>query len=861
MASITPTSLSCSPEPHSGKRAYLRLDITSISDSDAATNKRYIGTKVTFQGEAWTTLYAWQVTLGGYSVTEKIQENYSGVTDWRTGDILASPSVTFYNNSDGTLTLRAYIKQMFYYGMGVPSRFDNSYYYQDASVDMVCSKLPRYTSFSTHAVDNTTLNTATIKWSAPDTVDKQEYQLDGGSWTTFTGSSYTLTGLTPGSTHKVKTRIRRKDSQLTTTSSELSFTLKSLPSSKTPSDINLGNKTTVSISSVSYLTKWTCAVYDGSTKIKEDTNITETSKELDISASSIISGMLSRHPNDTEWNLTYKFTVVSNGTTYNLTDRTAKISIPAGQYVPTYNTNNVSYKVTDSTSLNITGSDQKVIKGISDVNYTLSAATPNGSSTMSRYVIQTGDKSTSVAAATSMSASITDVEAGSFSVQAIDSRGRSTTISKDYSTYIDYFKPIINTYTVVRKDAILANLVFNITGTFCKWSGLQVSNTITAIKYQYKLKGASSYSTEIACTGLTFNNDTFTLSYTGTGDLIDTTKEYDIKINIYDKLSTTSIEIPIATGKALLWRDLANNRLGIGKKPTTTLDIDGGVKFNGNMDGTGNIAITGNITTPGYIKLKGSGAEAHLKTRGIHGCQTANYDSPGELYLNYGLDYPTCFGKAGAVKMTPDNNLTGIETLDAKSGTNALKKLIFLSSYPVGSIFTSVNNTNPNTFFGGSCGTWTKISSSEWQRTELLNKTSWSTMITCWQATQVDMSPYEFVQVEVTGQGGSNSASWISFIDLNLTMRYVVEYDGYEYSYASGQCNADIQLLQSNNVDPGIFRWGVFITTDKKRISLGDTGYFTGNTTSANWDNGSYARLSRVWGWKQVTMYKWKRTA
>ena len=47
MAYINPTSIQCSPEPHSGKRAYLKLTITSISDSDASTNKRYVGWKIT----------------------------------------------------------------------------------------------------------------------------------------------------------------------------------------------------------------------------------------------------------------------------------------------------------------------------------------------------------------------------------------------------------------------------------------------------------------------------------------------------------------------------------------------------------------------------------------------------------------------------------------------------------------------------------------------------------------------------------------------------------------------------------------------------------------------------------------------
>ena len=78
--------------------------------------------------------------------------------------------------------------------------------------------------------------------------------------------------------------------------------------------------------------------------------------------------MLPRHTTTDNWHLTVQYNVISNGTTYTLTDRTFECTIPAGQYLPTYNANNLSYAVTDSKTLWLNNNNTtKVIKGVSIV--------------------------------------------------------------------------------------------------------------------------------------------------------------------------------------------------------------------------------------------------------------------------------------------------------------------------------------------------------------------------------------------------------------------------------------------------------------------------------------------------------------
>ena len=590
MASINPKSLQCSGEPYTGKGAYLKLTITSISDSDSSTNKRYIGWKITFEGTPWVQLFKAYCTLGGTT----IYNGEPGTTGWTRGQILASNTSTFNNDSDGNLTLHAYLKQLFYYGTYF---WNTSGYYQENSVNMVCSQLPRYANFTSHYISETTLNTLSVHYEVNATCDSYEYSINDGEWTPCPLSNYTISGLSPGTQYSIRTRVKRTDSQLYTTSDYIYGTTASLPTSNTPVDLNLGNKPLISIANITYLSKWYYKIYDNDTEIYSSPDITSTSHSAVIDSSIIINEMLNRHPSDNSWTLSVRFWVVSNETTYELTQRSFTCTIPSGQYTPSFNSNNISYAVTDSLSNNITGSNQKVIKGISDIQVTCTAASPQGGSRMKSYNVTSGSKTASTTNLSSIVMNLTDVDGNGITVQAVDTRDRNTTVTKTFTQYVEYSKVNISTSNIIRHDGIGQNLVFNIVGSFYKWSGLAVNNTIQSIQYQYKLKGQpdSSYSSPINITGITYNDNIFTVNSVGSGNHFDTDKEYTVKISITDRLTKVSYTLNIPTGKAFIWKDVANYRIGIGKKPTETIDVLG----NTNVSGTANIG--GNTTIGGTI--------------------------------------------------------------------------------------------------------------------------------------------------------------------------------------------------------------------------------------------------------------------
>ena len=594
MAWIDPTSLSNNPETVTDKKAYIKLTITSISDSDAETNKRYVGWKLTIEGTPWVNLTAYYATLGGKEIVPK----WTGIkSNWTAGTILKSDTTTFDNDSSGNLSLYAYVKQIFYYSYS-NSRWSDSSIYQDKGVTMVCSQLPRYANFTSHYVSGTTLNTLSVHWEVGADCDVHQYSLNGGAWTNCSWPNYTISGLSPGTEYNVRTRVRRTDSKLYTTSGYIYGTTASLPASNTPGNINLESKPSISITSTTYLSKWYYKIYDGNTEIYSSPDITSTSHSAVIDSSSIVNGMLNRHSNDNSWSLSVRFWVVSNGITYELTKRSFTCTIPSGQYTPSFNTNNISYVVTDSLSNNITGSNQKVIKGISDIQVTCTAASPQGGSSMKSYNATSGSKTSSTTNLSSIVMNLTDVDSSSVTVQAIDTRNRTTNATKSFAQYVEYSKVNISASNITRYDGIGQNLIFNIIGSFYKWSGLAINNSIQAIQYQYKLKGQpdSSYSSPINITGVTYNDNIFTVNSVSSDNHFDTDKEYTIKISITDRLTIVSYTLDIPTGKALVWKDLANYRIGIGKKPTETVDIQGNAK----VSGTINTFTLDNVCELGY---------------------------------------------------------------------------------------------------------------------------------------------------------------------------------------------------------------------------------------------------------------------
>lgn len=276
------------------------------------------------------------------------------------------------------------------------------------------------------------------------------------------------------------------------------------------------------------------------------------------------------------------------------------------------------------------------------------SASGNSGSTISRFQISGDATATVNGASLSYDVNLTSSGSKTFTIKAIDTRGRSTGNSSVTINVVSYSTPTIQSFNVVRCDP---NGNINSEGTSAKLSFVGYytaigSNAATA-NFAYKLASASTFTA-------------LTNSATGSGgsingNIITSTfaiaNEYDFKISIKDSLGST-VERTVRLNSVARTLNVAKygNGVAVGKMSTVATSGAAGkfeCAWDASFDKT--VSTTGNLTVGGTANVSGAA-------------------SVGSLSVN---------GKT-------------------------LLNLI----YPVGSLYMSANNVSPQSFIGG---TWERI--------------------------------------------------------------------------------------------------------------------------------------------------------
>ncbi len=263
--------------------------------------------------------------------------------------------------------------------------------------------------------------------------------------------------------------------------------------------------------------------------------------------------------------------------TFNITNKTINVS--------------ATIEDTNTKTVALTGDKNKLVKGYSNISYSITASPATVGSTISAVSIKNG--STTKTTATGNYYNITDA---SFVVWGKDTRGNSTskTITKTMVNYI----PLTCTLAVDMPD-ISGVAPFTVTGNYFNGSFGATNNSVT-VKVRQKINGV--YSNWQTVTDVTISGNTYSATGTLAGFTQD--KEAIVEVTVTDKLLT---------------RTDTQNVLII---PVFDWSMD---DFNFNVP----VTIKGDLTVSGSVSFDyGSQDTLWSGAWFMHGTQTADLSKP-----------------------------------------------------------------------------------------------------------------------------------------------------------------------------------------------------------------------------------------
>lgn len=444
---------------------------------------------------------------------------------------------------------------------------------------------PAYTSITGFSVAALNESAVRFSWSAAHTVDYVWYSTNNGSnWSGVdvsdgTSGSFDVGGLAANTGYNFKIRVRRKDSQLTTDSGAYWAATYNWPHITSTPDFTIGNSLTI---------KFYNPLGRSISILVTNAAGSETQREVDKT----LTGEQVSGYNDAAWqdfwyagipaskSGSYKVRLVCsevginniyNGGTYNIKQ--------SDDEKPTFNSNYI-INITNNLHADISGNN-KFIKNHNSLSGTITPMMAQKSATPDYYSISSSGLSTvtKTYSNSNQNFDLGNMSVNAFNVTAVDKRGMSRTATV-YIDLIDYYNPGVSSSNIVRQDGIGTKAILSFVGVYTNWSGLLQTNAIQTIKYRYKLSSANTYGAWRTLPNnavLNSTNGIWTLDCV-LDDTFTSTEQYDLQLQISDLLETIETGIyTISTANALLWRDLTNKRIGVGKKPSKTLDVAGDI--------------------------------------------------------------------------------------------------------------------------------------------------------------------------------------------------------------------------------------------------------------------------------------------
>lgn len=532
------------------------------------------------------------------------QYNYNGKN--LPGSVFDSGDFPISHAADGTKTI-SFSVSLTDNGNG----HNNGSYYTPGNAPsksgtLTLQTVPRYfSSTPTLRLTDRTETTATFAWTTPETCSQVQYKINNGSWVDVTSDanntsgSFTITGLTAGTAYTIYADFKRRDSGLwAQTKPSAGVTTHPYPYLNSVPEFTVGNKLTIGVTNP---LGRSCEIYI------IDASGTQTH------AGTISSGSLSGFDGTGWLNTWYKSLPKAKKGQYKarLTCSTGNVDQTSSavwyylnnsdsNYNPVFPTDNI-IDIKNTLNTDIAGSNyfiknhNKLICTIKPMTGQHYADVTTGYYNLSSSGLATVKKNYS-------SSNITNVELGnmstnSFNVTAVDGRGFTTTQTKTINL-VNYNNPGVSTSKIIRQNGIGTKAVIHFEGVYTNWIGLLKDNLIKEVKY--KVGSSGTWKALPSDAVLTNANGLWTLDAT-LNDTFETASQYDLYLQVTDLLETVEFgSYTVSTADAFVWKDLANKRIGINKKPTEALDVAGNIKSSGDVEG---INIKGNALYINGVKM------------------------------------------------------------------------------------------------------------------------------------------------------------------------------------------------------------------------------------------------------------------
>lgn len=657
-------------------------EVLSQSGVDNTTTLRLYGSiylsnsySATYNSPGWENIFKIAGTTIHEGNYEFVTPRDNGYTLWGYTDRVVT------HNADGTFPATTY------------SAYANSGHFRGGQTKSgTISGLPsidRTAPSVTIALASRTATSLNISATATASCDLWEYKIGSGSWTQFsttdaTAVSCELTGLNPGQTYSVQIRGRKTYNHLVGTSSSASYTTLGAATLNSVQPF-YADATTVSIAlgtevyNASYT--YSLAIKNGNSTYLTITGLSAkpvgTQNYSITLTSSQRTTLLNAMANVASFSATFVLTSLNNGTTIGTSSTTATVSTSATTSAP--NAPAFNFADTNASTVAVTGNNQTLIQGQSSLTLSSLSATAKNGATIANYNITVGGVTvTSTSGGTVAVGTVSQSGTLACKVTVTDSRGYTNSTTKNITCY-SYNLPEVTTAYAMR-DAIDTDYVgLTFSGTYSAVG----SNTVTA-KYKYKKTSEESYSADTPLT-ITVGGGAFSFSNSHIVDF-DSDSSYDFVLTVSDSLNTEVYNMVVSSYEPLIAYRI--DGIGINKVPRAGYSVD--VK--------GTIGV-GEITSPDptyphmFLGTNGDGELQYMNGAVSGGLFDAEYHpDTSEITLWADFATPVEFDYT---------ELTSILSIGTDSESEFLDKV-----YPVGSIYMSVNSTNPGTLFGG---TWAKI--------------------------------------------------------------------------------------------------------------------------------------------------------